>query len=161
MSETDPGRMDIGAEASGADAGPRERQLAAAAGMDVAAFVELFGAGWSSVDDDVNPRVRSLGWSLSGTPPQLMLALSERGIHLASPASGTDGTGAFFYEPADERVFPYDAVADPQEIESVIDTIVQSRCESFAYCRYCRILTPPEFMEAADVCLECSEQWLR
>jgi hypothetical protein len=145
-------------------------RLAHAVGLPLTEFVEIFGASWtlageSGIDFDADPSGSGnlFGpWYLAGQPVQLMLRPSGREVELAVPVArsgyGRVGWMHVWHPAAQWTMLP----AGPQLLRTapaVVADFLKRRRASFRYCRYCRVLTPPEDRLESDVCYGCGSAW--
>jgi hypothetical protein len=142
-------------------------QLAARLGLEVMAFVDVFGAEWRLEqaepwhDYDADPS-GGLGfpatpWHVAGTPPQVMARVFDHGVFVARPHGVWEGGAhTLVYRPDRQG---YAAVHDLDAARDLVRAAVTSRRRSFTYCRYCRVSTPPELRLGPDTCMGCASRW--
>jgi hypothetical protein len=143
-------------------------RLAHAVGLSLTEFVETFGASWtvaeeSGTDFDADPSGSGnlFGrWYLTGEPVQLMLCPSGSEVELAVPV-GRGGGGGWrrVWQPAAQRTWLPAGQQLLWTAPAVVADFLRRRRSSFRYCRYCRVLTPPEDRLESDVCYGCGGAW--
>ncbi|KHL18313.1 hypothetical protein CLV56_3249 [Mumia flava] len=126
-------------------------------------FIEIFGTGWTEVDErfhdfDADPAgglESPFGsWFVTGTPPQLMLRINGDSLDLAAAQPRWEGHTLAI------RPGPYESMGrstwDADSLGEVVTRLLRRRRNAFRYCRYCHDLTPPENAFERDVCMGCA-----
>jgi hypothetical protein len=96
-------------------------------------------------------------WYLAGEPPQLMVrGLGDDAYELGYPKGvWAGGTHALTYRAVDRRSLArFDFVRAHPDL--VIKDLLRRRRSQFRYCKYCRTLTPPEFLMDGVKCMSCA-----
>ena len=145
---------------------PTLHMLADQLHLDVLSFVETFGAGWTEApvmhDFDADPAggwESPFGpWHVAGRPAQLMLRASRETIELAVPRGEWRELGRVTLVPS--HLISLTRPLDPAACEAVVKDLLRRRRSSLFFCRYCRVLTPPEYRQSAGVCMGCASDWL-
>lgn len=118
-------------------------------------------AGWPSSPPEVSDDVRTY---LRGTPPDLMLVLTEDTATVAAPVGVWDGVWPMYYVPGQPQTAAslLDRRGALAALSAALPSIAAGRRASFSRCRYCRRTTPPEYAHADDprVCMACAEKHL-
>lgn len=149
------------------DEDPREAAayLAEQCGLPVQAFVETFGAGWQPMpvqlhDYDADPEGvgEILGlWSVAGEPFQICLRPVEGGVELGMPVGHWVGHEMSWQVRRRELVA--EEAVDGRAASEAVARLLKARRSTFHYCRYCRVLTPPELRLDVDTCYGCASTW--
>jgi hypothetical protein len=143
-------------------------RLAHEVGLPLTEFVEIFGGSWrvaeeGGTDFDADPSGSGnlFGpWYLTGEPVQLMLRPSGREVELAVPVGrGGGGVWGRVWLPAAQRTWLPAGEQLLRTARAVVADFLRRRRSSFRYCRYCRVLTPPEDRLESDVCYGCGGRW--
>ena len=137
--------------------------LARRLGMELAHFVETFGAGWTLATGPASGALSSGAedlddWYVAGEPAQLMLNVGDDGPRLARPRGRWHGASRLVLEPVDAQSIPGLLDTDSEALTRVIADLLRKRRASFRYCNLCFRVTPPEYHEG-DACMSCQEEW--
>lgn len=135
--------------------------LAELLGLPLEQTVEALGAGWERCVVRGNGEDRT--WFAAGEPVQVLVGVDAEQVLVACPVEQPDGgpggrPGTFAVHVLDSRPW-WDADLATWLRRTVVDA-QRRRRRSFRYCRYCRLLVPPEGRHSQDVCRRCAARYL-
>ena len=126
--------------------------------------LRALGGGWRPIalGSAEHPLLSSHsgGWFVTGEPMQVLLGVAGSTLTLARPVLSWNEPATVWVDATAEREFAReDVLYRPELLVEIVEEMARKSRKTFRWCRICRTVNRPEYMNGRLECMACSSEY--